>query len=147
MPIRDWAQFAFSVTFVFLLLAACLWWLAKRKGGFLVNRDNKPIQVVDTLALGIKHKLMLVKVKSEMILVSVTPNEIQKLHAWRDEEGVNPSAVNLQTPLNKEQKSSGNFGTSAVPAAQRKNFKDSLEDAHGHTDAQDKARGENHGPN
>ncbi len=85
MPIHDWAQFAFSVTFVFLLLAACLWWLAKRKGGFLVNRENKPIQVVDTLQLGIKHKLMLVKVDGHKILVSVTPNDLRTLHAWREE--------------------------------------------------------------
>ncbi len=85
MPIHDWAQFAFSVTFVFLLLAACLWWLAKRKGGFLVNRENKPIQVVDTLQLGIKHKLMLVKVEGHKILVSITPNDLQTLHAWRDD--------------------------------------------------------------
>ena len=89
MPIHDWAQFALSVTFVFLLLAACLWWLAKRKGGFLVNRENKPIQVVDTLQLGLKHKLMLVRVDGHKILVSITPNDLQKLHAWREDSDPN----------------------------------------------------------
>jgi len=83
MPVHDWAQFALSVTFVFLLLAACLWWLAKRKGGFLVNRVNRPIQIEDTLQLGIKHRLMLVKVDDYKVLVCVTPNEMQTLHAWR----------------------------------------------------------------
>ncbi len=97
MPIHDWAQFAFSVTFVFLLLAACLWWLAKRKGGFLVNRENKPIQIVDTLQLGIKHKLMLVRVDGHKILVSITPNDLQTLHAWREESSTNLDPTSTRT--------------------------------------------------
>ena len=117
MPIHDWAQFAFSVTFVFLLLAACLWWLAKRKGGFLVNRENKPIQVVDTLQLGIKHKLMLVKVDGHKILVSITPNDLQTLHAWRDESG-----SNIQ-PLSSD--------SATQTKAQAQSFKDTLGDVNG----------------
>jgi flagellar biogenesis protein FliO len=97
MPVHDWVQFAFSVTFVFLLLAACLWWLAKRKGGFLVNRENRPIQVVDTLQLGIKHKLMLVSVEGQKILVSITPNDLKTLHAWRDESAPVPQPVASRT--------------------------------------------------
>jgi flagellar biogenesis protein FliO len=125
MPIHDWAQFALSVTFVFLLLAACLWWLAKRKGGFLVNRVNKPIQIEDTLQLGIKHRLMLVKVDDYKVLVSVTPNEMQTLHAWRISGQIEGSIGD--TSEHPEELAFGAQTASGTGvAAGKKSFKESL---------------------
>ena len=132
MPIHDWAQFALSVTFVFLFMAAVLWWLSKRKGGFLVNRINRPIQIEDTLQLGIKHKLMLVKVDEFKVLVSVTPNEMQTLHAWRFEgEGLKGSS----SDPNESQQNypQPNANKSAMGAGSSKSFKESLGDVNGST--------------
>jgi flagellar biogenesis protein FliO len=132
MPIHDWAQFTFSVIFVFLLLAACLWWLAKRKGGLLLNRAQKPIQIEDTLQLGIKHKLILIKVDGHKVLVSVTPTQMQTLHAWQAPSENNPDAhsqlvASTQLPTEYDAQSSLLGQTQLF----KKSFKDSLGDAHG----------------
>lgn len=126
MPLTDWAQFSFSVIFVFFLLAACLWWLAKRKGGLLVNRVNKPIQVVDTLQLGIKHKLMLVRVEEQKILVSITPNEMHALHTWRDQTKSTDTSTASGTLTRESLRDEAQHAKTGAQS-----FKDTLGDVHG----------------
>jgi flagellar biogenesis protein FliO len=132
MPIHDWAQFTFSVIFVFLLLGACLWWLAKRKGGLLLNRAQKPIQIEDTLQLGIKHKLILIKVDGHKVLVSVTPTQMQTLHAWQNPTDDTPS-TRSELAQSAQCATEGDAQSSIPDLTQsfKKNFKDSLGDAHG----------------
>ncbi len=82
MPNQDWVQYSLSMTFVLLLLAAVLWWLSRRNKGFLLPVGKRRIQILEAYPLGLRHKLLLVQVDSQRMLLSVSPNEIQKLHAW-----------------------------------------------------------------
>jgi len=82
MPNQDWVQYSLSMTFVLLLLAAVLWWLSRRNKGFLLPVGKRRIQILETYPMGLRNKLLLVEVDSQRILLSVSPNDIQKLHAW-----------------------------------------------------------------
>jgi flagellar biogenesis protein FliO len=82
MPIQDWAQYSLSITFVLLMLAATLWWLSRRKNGFLPKNETRRIQILETNTLGLKNKLLLVQVDRQLLLLAINSNEIQKLHAW-----------------------------------------------------------------
>ena len=82
MPNHDWAQYSLSMTFVLLLLAAALWWLSRRNKGFLLPSGKRRIQILEAYSLGMRHKLLLVQVDSQRLLLAVNPNDIQKLHAW-----------------------------------------------------------------
>jgi flagellar biosynthetic protein FliO len=70
------------MTLVLLLLAAALWWLSRRNKGFLLPATHRRIQILEAYPMGLRHKLLLVQVDSQRLLLSVTSNEIQTLHAW-----------------------------------------------------------------
>jgi flagellar biosynthetic protein FliO len=82
MPNYDWAQYSLSMTLVLLLLAAALWWLSRRNKGFLLPATQRRIKILEAYPMGLRHKLLLVQVDSQRLLLSVTSNEIQTLHAW-----------------------------------------------------------------
>ncbi len=83
MPNQDWVQYSLSMTFVLLLLAAVLWWLSRRNKGFLLPVGKRRIQILEAYPMGLRHKLLLVQVDQQRLLLSVTNSEIQTLHAWR----------------------------------------------------------------
>ena len=82
MPNHDWAQYSLSMTLVLLLLAAALWWLSRRNKGFLLPAAQRRIQILEAYPMGLRHKLLLVQVDSQRLLLAVTSSEIQTLHAW-----------------------------------------------------------------
>ena len=82
MPNHDWAQYSLSMTFVLLLLAAALWWLSRRNKGFLLPAAQRRIQILEAYPMGLRHKLLLVQVDQQRLLLSVNNNDIQTLHAW-----------------------------------------------------------------
>ena len=82
MPNHDWAQYSLSMTLVLLLLAAALWWLSRRNKGFLLPVSQRRIQILEAYPMGLRHKLLLIQVDSQRMLLAVNPNDIQKLHAW-----------------------------------------------------------------
>ena len=86
MPNYDWAQYSLSMTFVLLLLAAALWWLSRRNKGFLLPTNQRRIQILEAYPMGLRHKLLLVQVDQQRLLLSVTNSEIQTLHAWRADD-------------------------------------------------------------
>ena len=82
MPNHDWAQYSLSMTFVLLLLAAALWWLSRRNKGFLLPANQRRIQILEAYPMGLRHKLLLVQVDQQRLLLAVNSNDIQTLHAW-----------------------------------------------------------------
>ncbi len=82
MPNHDWAQYSLSMTFVLLLLAAVLWWLSRRNKGFLLPATQRRIQILEVYPMGLRHKLLLVQVDTQRLLLAVNSNDIQTLHAW-----------------------------------------------------------------
>ena len=82
MPNHDWAQYSLSMTFVLLLLAAAVWWLSRRNKGFLLPAAQRRIQILEAYPMGLRHKLLLVQVDQQRLLLAVNSNDIQTLHAW-----------------------------------------------------------------
>ena len=93
MQATDWFQYAFSAVVVFATLGAVLWVLVRRKNAFAPKAQGRKIQVLETTPLSLKHKLMLVQVDNQMVLLSVNPQDINTLHAWQPQAGTEPSAA------------------------------------------------------
>ena len=91
MQAADWFQYAFSAVVVLATLGAVLWILVRRKNAFAPKAQGRKIQVLETMPLSLKHKLMLVQVDNQMVLLSVNPQDIQTLHAWQPLAGTEPS--------------------------------------------------------
>jgi flagellar biogenesis protein FliO len=90
MPNHDWVQYSLSMTFVLLLLAAALWWLSRRNKGFLLPATQRRIQILEAYPMGLRHKLLLVQVDQQRLLLAVNSNDIQTLHAWPAEPAAPP---------------------------------------------------------
>jgi flagellar protein FliO/FliZ len=82
MTAMDWPRFVLSTLFVLGLMAALLWWLKQRQTPWTPNGQGRRIRLLETLPLGLKHKMMLVQVDQQMMLVAVTGQDIRTLHAW-----------------------------------------------------------------
>ena len=98
MQATDWFQYAFSAVVVLATLGAVLWVLVKRKNAFAPKAQGRKIQLVETMPLSLKHKLMLVQVDNQMVLLSVNPQDIRTLHAWQPQAGTQPSAAIPPSP-------------------------------------------------
>lgn len=86
MQTFNWAQFfASSIGIAFLLLAA-LWWVRRQKNLTGLSGPERHIQMVAALPLSLKHKMVLLQIEDQKILVSVSPAEVKTLHAWRSGE-------------------------------------------------------------
>lgn len=82
MPNHDWAKYSLSMTFVLLLLAAALWWLSRRNKGFLLPATQRRIQILEAYPMGLRHKLLLLQVDQQRLLLAVNNNDIQILLTW-----------------------------------------------------------------
>ncbi|HCS27715.1 MAG TPA: flagellar biosynthetic protein FliO [Spongiibacteraceae bacterium] len=78
---------ALSVIGSLMLVLAVLFaaaWLMRRGQGFIRPKAGQ-IQVVSQIALGVKEKVLLLKVGEENILVGCTAGNIRSLHTWQGE--------------------------------------------------------------
>ncbi|MBU3654626.1 MAG: hypothetical protein FGM44_16235 [Limnohabitans sp.] len=82
MAAMDWPRFVLSTVFVLGLMAALLWWLKRRQSPWSTQAQGRRIQILETQPLGLKHKMMLVQVDQQMVLVSANAHDIRTLHAW-----------------------------------------------------------------
>ncbi len=87
----DWLQYLFSFIFVIGLLLSLLWTLRKlQNGSSLLRMNRNRMQVLETLSVGTRQKIMLVRVDEREILVGVTAQQMTVLTPW-------PDAVDVQT--------------------------------------------------
>ena len=93
MQATDWFQYAFSAVVVLATLGAVLWVLVRRKNALAPKAEGRKIKLLETMPLSLKHKLMLVQVDNQMVLLSVNPQDIQTLHAWQPTPGQEPSTA------------------------------------------------------
>ncbi len=79
----DIAQYLLSFGLVIGLLLALLWALKKlqSQGGLSKRLGDQRIQVLETLTLGVRQKVVLIKCDQHEILLGVTPSDIQLLHS------------------------------------------------------------------
>ncbi len=81
----DWLQYLFSFVFVIGLLLALLWTLRKLQNGSpLLRKNTQRLQTLETLSVGARQKIMLVRVDDREILVGVTAQQMTVLTPWPD---------------------------------------------------------------
>lgn len=87
-----------SVFFALLIVLAMLFaavWLLKRLQRVKVPTEGASIQVVAQLQLGMKERVVLLRVGDENILVGCTAGNIRSLHVW---QGIISTVKNTHVP-------------------------------------------------
>ncbi len=79
----DWLQSLFSFIFVIGLLLMPLWTLRKlQNGSSLLRKSTQRMQTLETLSVGTRQKIMLIRVDNREILVGVTAQQMTVLTPW-----------------------------------------------------------------
>jgi flagellar biosynthetic protein FliO len=76
-------QYLASFALVVALLLGLLWSLTRLQGTRAFQRREQRLQVVESLALGARLKVALVRCDGRELLVGVTPTQISPLGSWR----------------------------------------------------------------
>lgn len=72
-----------SMVLVIALLLAVLWGLKRMQNQMLTaGQTTRRLQVLETLGVGTRQKLALVRVGEHEILISITPTQINTLGQW-----------------------------------------------------------------
>jgi flagellar protein FliO/FliZ len=79
----DLLQHLLSFLLVIGLMLGLLWALKRLQGGALMQRKHQRLQVLETLSLGPRQKLALVRVDGQQMLVGVTAGQINALGPWQ----------------------------------------------------------------
>jgi flagellar protein FliO/FliZ len=81
----DWLQYLFSFIFVIGLLLTLLWTLRKlQNGSSLLRKSTQRLHTLETLSVGTRQKIMLIRVDNREILVGVTAQQMTVLTPWPD---------------------------------------------------------------
>jgi flagellar protein FliO/FliZ len=72
MHATDWLSFIVSFAVVLALLGVVLYALKKMQNGSLLGMGQRRIRILDTVSIGPRQKVILLRVKDEDILVGVT---------------------------------------------------------------------------
>lgn len=80
----DWFKYAISICVVFALLIGLLWLLKSMKNIQGKSNGDKKIQLVETLNIGPRQKISLIRVGSNQVLVGITANQFTALGSWPD---------------------------------------------------------------
>ena len=79
MHATDWLSFIASFAVVLILLGVVLVSLKKMQSGSLLGMGPRKIRILDTVSIGPRQKIMLLRVRDEDILVGVTVQQINTL--------------------------------------------------------------------
>jgi flagellar protein FliO/FliZ len=79
----DWLQYLFSFAFVIGLLLTLLWTLRKLQNGQgLLRKHTQRLQTLETLSVGTRQKIMLIRVDDREVLVGVSAQSMTVLSPW-----------------------------------------------------------------
>jgi flagellar protein FliO/FliZ len=79
----DWLQYLFSFVFVIGLLLTLLWTLRRLQNGQgLMRKHTQRLQTLETLSVGTRQKIMLIRVDDREILVGVSVHNMTVLSPW-----------------------------------------------------------------
>lgn len=79
----DWLQYLFSFVFVIGLLLALLRTLRKLQNGSpLLRKNTQRLQTLETLSVGPRQKIMLIRVDDREVLVGITAQHMTVLNPW-----------------------------------------------------------------
>jgi len=97
-PPIDWLRMAGSLLLVVGLLLAMLWMLKRLKA--LQEKHNGPrqMELLETLSVGVRQKIALVRVGSRQVLVGMTPGQFTALGSWDTATGAGAAPRPASTP-------------------------------------------------
>jgi flagellar protein FliO/FliZ len=103
----DWLSFAASFAVVLGLLGLLLYTLKKMQSGSLLGLGQRRIRVLESMSVGPRQKIVLLRVKDQDILVGVTVQQMTTLASFTlsDEERVAaeaspaPATVDAASPM------------------------------------------------
>jgi len=83
MAALDIAQYLISFGLVIGLLLAALWALKKvqMQGGLRKRSNSQRLQILESVSIGARQKILLIRCDEQDLMVGVTPGEIRALHA------------------------------------------------------------------
>ncbi len=88
-------QYVASFALVVALLVGLLWALKRLQGSKAFTRREQRLRVVESLSMGARMKIALVRVDGREILVGVTPAQITPLGSWRAADAAAPSVPSV----------------------------------------------------
>ncbi len=80
-------QYLASFAFVVALLVGLLWALKRLQGSQAFTRRQQRLRVVESLSLGPRHKVALVRCDGHELLVGISATQVTQLGAWRAASG------------------------------------------------------------
>ncbi len=86
-------QYLASFALVVALLVGLLWSLKRLQGTRAFQRREQRLQVVESLALGARLKIALVRCDGRELLVGVTPTQVSPLGSWRAADADAPASA------------------------------------------------------
>ncbi len=86
----DFLRLAGSMVIVLLLLGALYWTLRKLKSVQRTQGDARALQLLETISLGPRQKVALLRVGDHQVLVGISPSQFTALGTW-------PHAANAST--------------------------------------------------
>lgn len=78
----DWLQYLVTFAFVIALLLGLLFALRKLQTGQAFSRRSQRLQVLESLSIGPRQKIALVRVDGATVLLGVTASQITALSPW-----------------------------------------------------------------
>jgi flagellar protein FliO/FliZ len=117
----DWLSFAGSFAFVLALLGLLLYVMKKMQSGSLLGMPQRRIRILESMSLGPRQKVVLLRVKDQDILVGITAQQMTTLANF----AITPEELAAST--SSVEASRSNPATPLAPLAQR--FADLLKSA------------------
>jgi flagellar protein FliO/FliZ len=89
----DGLQYLASFGLVIVLLVGLLWALKRLQGAKAFARREQRLQIVESLSLGTRHKVALIRCDHREVLVGITQTQITTLASWALPPGEVPEDV------------------------------------------------------
>ncbi|MEI6801809.1 MAG: flagellar biosynthetic protein FliO [Burkholderiales bacterium] len=80
----DWFRYIGSMALVLALLLGLLWLLRRLKGMQRVQQSGSRLQLLETISIGPRQKISLLRVGSKEVLVGITAGQFTALGHWDD---------------------------------------------------------------
>jgi len=77
--LADWLQYLLSFGLVISLLLALLWTLRKLQNGAVLRKSFQRMQLVETLSVGPRQKIVLIQVDGREVLIGITAQNMTAL--------------------------------------------------------------------
>lgn len=81
-PPIDWMRTAGSLLLVLALLGGMLWLLKRLKAMQEKSSGPRQMELIETLSVGVRQKIALVRVGTRQIVVGMTPGQFTALASW-----------------------------------------------------------------